>query len=640
MERFTKIETGEGSSEEKNIGHGYTSIFDVQLPLGDKGIGVIALIFLIFLFSLMGIGAGYIKVCIEELPEVEDLDKGVLAPPSALYDSGGELICSIDGGEIQFVPLSKIPKYLQDAFIASEDSRFWDHWGIDPYGIGRALIVGIMKRKILQGASTITQQLVRELFLSKRKSVGRKVKEILLAIKIERKLTKPRILELYLNTIYLGHGAYGVQAASRKYFGKDVWDLTLPEAAMIAALPPAPNEISPFIHPETARRRRNRVLDRMVEQGYIGREEAERAKAQPIYVTRAKRSRTRIAPYFVEYVKSQLLSLYGPDLIYKGRARIRTSLDLRLQGIAEDVVIKGLERLDRRSRKGQLQAALIAIDSKTGHIKAMVGGRDFSRSQFNRAVQAHRQPGSAFKPFIYTAAIDSGISPYSTILDEPISFRDSEGKVWIPHNYDRKYRGRVRVKDALAFSLNVATVRLLLKVGVEKVVDYAKRMGINSPLRPDLSLALGTSEVTPLELASAYSVFANEGVYVEPTSILEIRDENGNVFDPPQPKRYQALKRETAQTIASLLSDVVDRGTGRPIRSLGYDLPAAGKTGTTEDTRDAWFVGFSQGLVVCVWVGYDNPRPTGLSGAAGAIPIWTSFMKRASQILSSGRTDL
>lgn len=613
-------------------------------PHGDSGIGLIALIFLLLLFSLMGVMAGYIKVCIDQLPDLGDIEKNAPSHSSAIYDSNRELICSINGGESQFVPLSRIPKYLQDAFIASEDSRFWDHWGIDPYGIGRALIVGMMKGRISQGASTITQQLARELFLSKRKSIERKIKEILLAIKMERKLTKPRILELYLNRIYLGHGAYGVQAASKKYFGKDVWDLTLPEAAMIAALPPAPNEISPFFHPDVAVRRRNKVLERMAEQGYITREEAERAKEEPLNVKNNKgtrRSTVRIAPYFVEYVKGQILSLYGPDILYKERVRIYTSLDLKLQEIAEDAVEKGLERLDRKLRRGKLQAALVAIDAKTGQIKAMVGGRDFSKSQFNRAVQARRQPGSAFKPFIYTAAIDSGISPYNTILDEPITFRDSSGRIWSPHNYDMRYRGRVRVKDALAFSLNVATVRLLLKVGVEKVIDYAKKMGIKSPLRPDLSLALGTSEVTPLELAAAYSVFANEGIYTEPTAITEIRDESGDTLELPQPRRYIALKKDTAKTMASLLSEVVERGTGRPIRSLGFDLPAAGKTGTTEDTRDAWFVGFSEGLVTCVWVGYDNPRPTRLTGATGAIPIWTDFMKRACQKIASGhRTSM
>jgi penicillin-binding protein 1A len=453
-----------------------------------------------------------------------------------------------------------------------------------------------------------------------------------LAYKIDRYLTKEEILTLYLNQIYLGHGTYGIEAAAQGYFGKSARQLTLPEASLLAGLPKAPSTYSPFLSMEKARQRQAYVLDRMLEDGYITRQQRDRVLATPIHL-RSVRPKDKVAAYFIENIRRYIQEKYGSDVLYKEGLEVFTTLDLSMQKQARDAVERGLQELDTRQgyTSGRSQGALLCMDVKTGAIRAMVGGRDFGKSEFNRATQSRRQPGSAFKPLIYTAAFDKGMTPAMKLVDEPLVYRDIAGNVWEPKNYDETFRGPTTLRYALAHSRNIITIKLLQEIGIDYAAAYASNLGITSPLGRNLSLALGTSEVTLQEMVRAFGVLANEGKKTTPFFIKKIVDRTGHVFEESQVKVEQVIDPRIAFMATYVMQDVVEVGTGRGVKSIGR--PVAGKTGTTNDVRDAWFIGFTPSLVTGVWVGFDQEQSLGKQevGGRAAAPIWLYFMERALQ---------
>ena len=689
------------------------------------------------------------------LPDVAAVQSYRPSQVTQVYADNNELIGQFYVEKRLLVPLSRMPAVLSQAIIAVEDTRFFEHRGIDPIGILRAFLTNLGSMEVRQGASTITQQLARALFLTSERSLARKVKEALLARKIERLLTKDQILELYLNQIYFGQGVYGVQAAAQTYFGKDVDKLNLAEAAFIASLPKAPSDYSPYRHPERAKQRQGVVLRRMVDEGYIDETQLREAYEQDLYFERPTLAE-EIAPYFVEAIRQHLKAQYGEDAVYKGGLKVYTTLNVALQQAARRAMAQGLRELDKRqgfrgpigrqepdmavpteaeaaeaARVGSLrtaqikpgdlleavvtkveeesvdvavgqeltgtiakpdmawasrkltgpdfskvddienftpkdivkmgdiitigvikidksgikatfsleqeplvEGALLALDPQTGSIRAMVGGYDFRRSEFNRAIQARRQPGSAFKPFIYAAALERGLTPSTILIDGPIIYHDSAlDKVWKPVNYEDKFYGAVTLREAFIHSRNLATIRLLEQVGIPAAVRMAERLGIRSPMSRDLSLALGSSSVTLLELTSAYGVLANEGVRVDSLMVRSVTDAAGQVLEVHEPMPYEVLPRTTSYLMTNLLQDAVQRGTGQGAKSL--PRPVAGKTGTTNDFTDAWFVGYTPNLAVGTWVGFDDRRSLGEreAGARVALPIWVDFMRVALSLL-------
>ena len=593
-----------------------------------------------------------------DLPQISNVENFKPMLSSLLYSSDGRVIADFGIEKRQRTSLARIPPHLTDAIIAVEDQNFYAHFGIDPIGILRALIVDIRLGRMAQGGSTITQQLARNLFLTMNRDVSRKIREAILALQIERSYTKEQILELYLNQIYLGHGAYGVEEASQFYFGKRVEDIGLAECALLAALPKAPNNYSPRQNPKAARRRRNVVLQLMYQEGYITREECIEAKLEPINLTSSTSRRTTLAPYFSEYVRRQLMDRYGYDAVYKGGLKVYTTLDLDMQAAAETAIAEGLRKLDEKHRgkavgraAGEglpedllaaresgvvpedvatdvVQVALVAIDPGTGEIRAMVGGRDFKKSEFNRATQARRQPGSGFKPLIWAAAFESGMTPSDRIIDAPVVFHFRD-KVWKPQNYEERFYGPTTLREALEHSRNIVSIRLLSKIGVAPAIRLARKMGIKQYLQPNLTLALGSTGVTPLEMTSSYATLAGGGIYREPVSILKIVGPDGHTIEEKRLRETIALSEQAAYVTTSVMQGVISRGTGRAARSLRR--PAAGKTGTTNDCTDAWFVGFTPELATGVWVGFDDMRTLGKKETGGrvAAPIWTEFMKAA-----------
>jgi penicillin-binding protein 1A len=549
------------------------------------------------------------------------------------------------------ISLAEVPPQLKHAVLAAEDRRFYGHWGINMVAFARAALRNVAAREVTQGASTITMQLARNLFLDQSRTLERKLKEIVLAVRLERSFSKDELLELYLNRIYFGEGAYGVQAAARRFFSKDVGELTVPEAAMIAGLPANPAAFSPVRHPEAALRRRNRVLGSMREIGRISDAAYERMVAEPLGVLPGG-SPSGEAPYFLEYVRLQLMERFGGHAVYEGGLRIRTSLELDLQRAAETAVEKQCRAIEASRRYREtfesfrgsgsrdteggtpyLQAALVAIEPQTGQILAMVGGRSWQDSRFNRATQARRQPGSSFKPFIYAMALRNGMRPTDTILDEPVSYPmgylASAGR-WAPKNFHNKYEGPVTLRYALAKSINVPAVKLLERVGPRTVVDFAHTCGIEGPLPAYLSLALGTGEVTPLEMADAYAAFDNQGMRVTPISVLRVDDPMGRSLQENRPQTFEVLDEKTSGLLISMMRGVMDNGTGATARStMDFRSPAAGKTGTTDDYTDAWFIGCVPRCACAVWVGFDEKRSlgSGMTGAKAALPIWVDFMK-------------
>jgi penicillin-binding protein 1A len=498
--------------------------------------------------------------------------------------------------------------------------------------VARAVIQNYRRGRIVEGGSTITQQLTKVLFLTPDKSLERKLREAVLALELERRYSKDRILEMYLNQVYFGHGSYGVEAAARTFFGKPVSELSVKEAALIAGLPRAPSNYSPFDRPEAAKRRREVVLRRMVDFKVLKDEEAKRLAKTDLGLIPPERRRTT-GQYFVDYVQQLLEAKYGPDLVLKGGLNVYTTLNPTMQLAAEQSLRDGLKALQGRSaqaRPGESpEGAVITVEPQTGYVKAMVGGSDFFRSEFNRAVQAKRQPGSAFKPFIYIAALEAGFTPASQIEDSPVSYTVGGNQpVWKPENYDRKFRGSTTLQQAIEESVNVVTVKLQERIGLAKTIQVARRLGLTSPLDVNLSLALGTSDVSLLELTSAYGALANQGTWMPPVTIRYVTDTQGKLLEEHVPEGRDAVAPETAYVITQMLRGVVERGTGQAARALGR--PIAAKTGTTNDYSNAWFIGFTPRLATGVWVGYDRPRSLGKdeTGSRVAVPIWVSYMGR------------
>jgi penicillin-binding protein 1A len=564
------------------------------------------------------------------LPSVTALETFQPLVGTKIYDDNDELITELHVERRIFVPLAHIPQALRDAVIATEDKRFYYHWGIDPIGIARAMVQNYRRGRLAEGGSTITQQLTKVLFLTPDKSMERKLKEAVLALELERRYTKDRILEMYLNQVYFGHGAYGVEAASRTYFGKSVSELTVREAALLAGLPRAPTSYSPFEHGEAAKRRREVVLRRMVEFGALKDAEAKRLARTDLGLIPPERRRTT-GQYFLDYVQQTLEAKYGADLVFKGGLNVYTTLNPTMQLSAEQALRDGLKALEGRTKGAKPgehpEGAIVTVEPQTGYVRAMVGGYDFFRSEFNRAVQARRQPGSAFKPFIYVAAVESGLTPATRVEDAPVSYAvGPNGQAWKPENYDRKYRGQTTLQQALEESVNVVTVKVQEKIGLNRTIQVARRFGINSPLGLNLSLALGTSDLTLIELTSAYGALANQGQWLAPTTIRYITDAQGKLLEEHMPEPREAVSPETAYVVTHMLRGVVERGTGQAAKALGR--PIAAKTGTTNDYSNAWFIGYTPRLATGVWVGYDRPRSLGKdeTGSRVAVPIWVSYM--------------
>ncbi|MDH5201653.1 MAG: PBP1A family penicillin-binding protein [Nitrospirota bacterium] len=584
-------------------------------------------IFIAFIISsaLVGILCGSVYWIIFDLPKIKTLEEYTPIESSRVYSSEGKVIAELYIERRTFIPHYQIPDHLKKAFISVEDIRFYAHPGVDLIGIARALWHDIKAGGIVEGGSTITQQLARMLFLTSERSIKRKLKEAVLSIKIERHYTKDEILGLYLNQAYFGTRAYGIEAASQTYFGKSVNELTLGEAALLASLPKAPSLFSPFKRPDKAMERRSVVLKKMLNYNFITRAEFDKAMNEPLPKT--PHMRKYEAPYFIESLRQRLEQQYG-NKIYTAGYKIYSTIDHRMQNIAEEAVKKGIEAVEKRVKLG-VQASLIALDLRTGHIKAMVGGLNFWKNQFNRATQALRQPGSAFKPFVYLTAFENGMASEDTIIDSPISFKGSrQGKVWSPKNYDGKYYGVVTLKTALAKSLNSATIRVADRVGIKNVIETAQRLGIKCTLQPYLPTALGASDVTLMDMVSAYSTFAT-GSTIEPITYERIMNRDGAVLEETRPEINEVIDKESIGEMKQALNAVIKEGTAQRAKELGR--PVYGKTGTTNNYTDAWFIGFDDRLVVGVWVGRDDHTPIGQreTGSRAALPIWIEFMKKA-----------
>jgi len=607
-----------------------------------KGIKIFFYVFLISLSIGSGIFAGFFMANLSNLPRIDQLKEYRPSTITKIYSKEGEIIAEFFRQRREIVPLSEIPSSLQQAFLASEDRNFYKHGAIDLRGILRMLWVNLKARKVVEGGSTITQQLAKNLFLTQERTITRKIKEIILAIQIERNYSKKEIFEMYLNQICFGNGVYGVKEASSFYLGKELNELNLAESAFLVTIPRGPTYYSPLKYPEHTLNGKDSVLNKMYKFGFITREEWEKIKQMPIKIVEGKR-RTRLgniihyAPYFVEYVRQQIEEKYGYKNLWEGGLKIYTTLNLKMQKAAEEVLVPYLTEKN-------WQGALLSMDPHTGFVRAMVGGKDFfeeTAGEYNRALQAHRQTGSAFKLFTYTAAIDSKkFNAVSAFYDAPISFETKAG-IWSPENYEKYYWGEVYLWEMFAHSINVSSVKLLEKVGVEKVIKYAHQMGIETKLNPYLSLTLGTSSLSLIEMVRGYATIANYGVKVKPIFIQKVEDREGKILEENFPQGEIVLSPQTSYIMIDLLKKTIDHGTGRRVRSMGFKRPCGGKTGTvgwkkkgeedSDKTKDAWFIGFTPDLVAGIWIGNDDGSPLGdkITGSAACIPVWVNFMKRA-----------
>ncbi len=695
----------------------------ILLAAGVAGIIMIAALF--FIFSL-------------GLPTVESLKDYKPLPGTVILADDGKVLGQIRIEKGIYVPLDRIPKFMVKALLATEDPRFYEHHGIDYRGILRALLKDIVSVRLKQGGSTITQQLTKVVFLTPERSIKRKIKEVILARRIEKELTKNEILELYLNKVYFGHGAYGAQMAAKTYFGKNIWEINQAEAALLAGLPKSPMAYSPYTDIDLTKLRQWHVLRRMVEEGYITEAQSVQIYNQPISLENL-RPQEEVAPHLVDYIRKYIEAKYGTEKLYDGGLKVYTTINLDMQRAAVAALRDGLRALDKRQgfrgrvgykevkpnelelsplhlnvkpgevfnahvlavgdyyltvrgrglvgyvmqddmswallkpkkKRGDpdeyrkpseiiqpgdivkvrlkdydkkkrlasfaleqtplVEGALVAIEPYTGYVRAEVGGFDFVEGGFNHATEAKRQPGSAFKPFIYGAALENGYTPASIVMDLPVIHNKTEQeKEWKPENYDERFLGPMRLRTALALSRNAVTVRLLESIGLSKAMDFARKAGITSPINDDYTTALGSSAVTPLELTSAYATFAGQGVRAEPLIIKSIVGGNGAVLESYEPQPKEALDRTTCYLVTSLLKSVVEEGTGKGAKVL--NRPIAGKTGTTNNFVDAWFEGFTPSLVAGVWVGYDNAQASlgdRETGARAALPIWVNFMAKA-----------
>ncbi len=709
---------------------------------------IILIIFVILVATVLTAGFGiyfYFQIKLPSLANLHDYNPNLI---TKVFSNDGQLIGEYFIERRVVVPFNKLPQHLIDAFLAAEDARFYEHKGLDYTGITRAFYKNLSARRVVQGGSTITQQLAKTFFLTPDRKISRKIQEAIISYRIEKNFTKEEILYLYLNQIYFGHGAYGVQAAAEQYFGKDIDKINLSEAALLAGLPKAPTRYSPYNHPEQSAKRQEYVLTRMLEEGFITRLEMEEALIESAKLKPKGMKSLWIAPYFTEHVRKYIAKKYGDELLYKGGLSIYTTLDVEMQKAANDAIIKGVKKYDRRRgfrgpimtvtteeeadqfikdiekdlskkafevggiykglitavdplkryasvslgrRQGLIrfndmywarlynptndpdggksididkilkegdivlvkikklqaneelpiqlyleqevlvQASLIALDPFTGQIKSMVGGVDFSKSEYNRATQAKRQPGSAFKPIIYAAALDNGYTTTSIILDAPRIYKEAirEELDWKPRNYEKIFHGPTTVREALTHSRNVVTIKILESIGVRRAIEYANKLGISSPLSEDLSIALGSSSVSLLDLTTAYATIAALGRKPETFFVTRITDKNGNPLEENYPASTEAISPQTAYIMTNLLEGVIKNGTGRRARLL--NRPVAGKTGTTNNLNDAWFLGYTPDLVVGAWVGYDNAKTLGKkeTGAKAALPIWLGFMQKA-----------
>ena len=695
------------------------------------------IIILVILSIILGASAGGYFAIEKGIPSIEELKQYQPETGTKIYADDDVLVGELKIEKGVFVPLNKIPDNMKNAAIAVEDSRFWKHKGIDYIAIIRALLKDIVYVQLKEGGSTITQQLAKVIFLTPEKTVKRKLREAALAVKIEKNLTKEEILELYLNKIYFGHGAYGVEMASEVYFGKSVRNINLSEAALIAGLIKAPLIYSPYNDLTKARERQQIVLSRMEEEGYIKRSEKENALKQPIYLSNVRKG-IEANNYFIEYIRRYIEEQYGEEMVYREGLKVYTTLNRNAQLSAARAIQEGLRELDKRRgwrgpiehrkdidvkrelkskesvaavvanigdissglvlkvsekeaviktrgvigkltiedakwaskvidlKKGksrflkdfnltqilkpgdvvkvgiktmkgnsvrltleqepQVEGALVALEPETGFIRAIVGGYDFIRSDFNRAVYAKRQPGSAFKPIIYAAAMDHGFTPASIITDEPVVYYGGPRGEWNPENYDHKFYGPTRLREALTYSRNVVTIKLVEEVGIDNVIDFARLLGFQGEIPRDLTISLGSMSVTPMELALCFNVFASGGMKMKPIAIKYIIDSKGRVLESNEPDAEEVISPQTAFLITSMMEDVVKYGTGWRAKALGR--PVAGKTGTTNEYRDAWFIGYTTDLVSAVWVGFDDTMSLGPqeTGARAASPIWVSFM--------------
>ena len=580
---------------------------------------------------LSGATVGAFLALTRDLPQIRKLENFEPSAVTRIYSSDQVLLAELFLEKRTPVPIRQIPAQLKSALIVTEDRQFYNHSGIDLKGILRAIVKDIMAGQFVEGASTITQQLAKTLFLSQEKTLTRKIKEAILAIQLERRYTKDELLALYLNQIYFGSGAYGVESAARLFFGKPASQLDLAQCALIAGLPKAPSRYSPLVNPGLAEKRRNLVLGIMRDQGLITNAQHRLATGEPV-LDASGGTTAGSAPYFVQYIMPALEAAVGPSLLFKGGLTVHTTLSYRLQQAAERALADGLLRLQQRMPSNQQpdagpQGALVAIDTRTGGILAMVGGRDFSKSAFNRAADARRQPGSAFKPIVYALAIARGFTQASLVLDAPVVFKGgADNGDWQPDNFSKRYQGEMTLRQALTHSKNIPAVRLAERLGPSSVVQFAHRLGIDSPLSPNLSIALGATNTTLLELTAAFAVFPNGGNHIQPFGVTDILDRNDGLRWRAKPAIRPVMTETQAAIMVDMLQGVVQEGTGKQARRL--NMPVAGKTGTTNDFRDALFAGFSPAVTAGVWVGMDDFTSLGNleTGARAALPIWIDFM--------------
>jgi penicillin-binding protein 1A len=593
-----------------------------------------ALIFTLAAGILFGATVGLFLALTYDLPQIQSLEGYSPSATTRVWSSDNELLAELFSEKRSPIAFNEIPKALINALIATEDRNFYHHSGVDLRGILRALIKDIFAGEFVEGASTITQQLAKTLFLSPQKKIFRKVKEALLSVQLERRYTKDEILSLYLNQVYFGSGAYGVSAAAQTFFGKSVSKLSLAECALISAMVKAPSRFSPLVNIDLARQRRNMVLKQMEDIGMISAEAFEMAQNEIIQTAGRPESRIK-APYFIEYVKERLEDTIGPSALYTDGLTVRTTLSYELQAAAEAAVEKGLRALEGRMRKRGIadpapECALIALNVTTGGILAMVGGRDFVKSPYNRSVTARRQPGSAFKPIVFAAALERGFAQNTLLLDAPAVFSGANnGTDWQPENHSREYQGEMTLREALALSKNIPAIRLMEMIGPDCVIPFAHRMGIGTRLESDLSLALGTSQVTLMDLTAVYTVFPNLGCRTAPFGIREVTGHQGQIVWRGVPDKSIAMSAANAAVMTDMLQGVIQEGTAK--KALALKRPLGGKTGTTDNYKDALFIGFSPTLAVGVWVGRDTNEPlgNGETGARAALPIWMDFMEKA-----------
>ena len=580
--------------------------------------------------SIVAGGMVGLAISFRNLPDVRSLKSYIPSETSYIYDIKGKLLTSVHGeAHREVVPFDAIAPELKLAVLAIEDSHFYHHSGINPTSIARASYVNWKSKGVVEGASTVTMQLMKNLFLSRERTVNRKIAEAILAIRAEQVFNKDELLGLYLNSIYWGHNNYGAQTAALSYFNKPASELNLAEAAVMAGLIQAPETYSPFNNYQETKRRQALVLERMQELGWITAQEAEAARTEPLLVGKPSAWQQSKAPFITEAVTQELKERFGPNALLEGGLRVQTTIDYEFQRQAEAIIARAHRNLLNQGL-ANAQIALVAIDPRTHYVKAMVGGSDYKKSQFNRVMQSRRQPGSAFKPFVYYTAFASGkFGPYSVINDSPVSYRDgTQEGTYSPKNYGGSFAGSITIREALTSSRNVPAVKLGQAVGLDKVIDVARTLGISSPLEPVISLPLGASGVTPLEITGAYATFANNGWHSEPTVIVRVSDTQGNVLLDNIPKPKLVLDPWATASLSAVLKGVIDGGTGR---AAHIGRPAAGKTGTTSSERDVWFIGYVPQLATAVWIGNDDYQSLGRgwTGGGGAAPVWREFMQEA-----------